>query len=131
MRQLRTLFAALNKSPFRRKFRLNAKDQKYFQEKGVEVIRAHALEFIRKRLAPANPPSDGKQTPMRGHPVFVAQHATATCCRRCLQKWHHIQRGRPLNEAEIAYIVKVLLAWLEKQEIPQSHQDSDQLKLEI
>ncbi len=29
----------------------------------------------------AEPRNDGKQTPFRGHPVFTAQHATATCCR--------------------------------------------------
>jgi len=130
MRELSDLFAALDRSPFRRRFRLRDKEQKYFQEKGVDVIRQHAEDIIRKRLAPAHPASDGKQTPMRGHPVFVAQHATATCCRGCLQKWHHIKRGKELSETEIEYVVKVLLAWLDKQEIPNS-QHSDQLKMEM
>src|SRR6185437_12047765 len=107
-RELTDLFAALDKSTFRRKFHLKAKEQKYFQEKGLEVIRAHAEDIIRKRLAPANPPSDGKQTPMRGHPVFIAQHATATCCRGCLEKWHHIKRGRSLTAAQRRYLVTVV-----------------------
>jgi hypothetical protein len=131
MRELSEFFAALDKSTFRRKFHLRDKEQKYFQEKGVDVIRAHAEEIIRKRLAPANPTSDGKQTPMRGHPIFVAQHATATCCRGCLQKWHHITRGKELSETEIEYVVKVLLAWLDKQEIPNAQQHSDQFKMEM
>ncbi|MEO6908806.1 MAG: DUF4186 domain-containing protein [Abditibacteriaceae bacterium] len=131
MREISDLFAALDKSTFRRKFRLKEKEQKYFQEKGEDVIRAHAEDIIRKRLAPANLSSDGKQTPMRGHPVFIAQHATATCCRGCLQKWHHIQRGRELNENEIGYVIKVLLAWLDQQEIPQAERQSDQLKMEM
>ncbi len=131
MRELSDLFTALDKSTFRHKFHLKEKEQKYFQEKGLEMIRAHAEDIIRKRLAPANPPSDGKQTPMRGHPVFIAQHATATCCRGCLEKWHHIKRGRELSDEEIEYVLKVLLAWIETQEIPNALQPSDQLKMKL
>ncbi len=31
---------------------------------------------------------------MKGHPVFVAQHATATCCRECIRKWHKNTTGK-------------------------------------
>jgi hypothetical protein len=72
----------------------------------------HAADFIRDRLAPANPANDGKQTPMRGHPVFIAQHATATCCRSCLAKWHKIPPGRALSDKEVDYVVHVISAWL-------------------
>ncbi|HFE7615161.1 TPA: DUF4186 family protein [Salmonella enterica subsp. enterica serovar Newport] len=65
-----------------------------------------------KRLAPAHPANDGKQTPMRGHPVFIAQHATATCCRGCLAKWHQIPQGEPLSKAQQQYIVSVIHYWL-------------------
>lgn len=75
---------------------------------------SHATDFVDKRLAPATIPNDGKQTPMRGHPVFVAQHATATCCRGCLHQWHHIPQGRMLTLDEQAYIVTVLAHWLKK-----------------
>jgi predicted Fe-S protein YdhL (DUF1289 family) len=67
--------------------------------------------------------NDGKQTPFRGHPVFVAQHATATCCRGCLAKWHGIPRGRPLEEGEKAHILAVLERWLKAQERPRDPQD--------
>jgi hypothetical protein len=131
MREFSTLFAALNESSFRRKFRLKDEDQKYFQNKGADVIRQHAEDIIRQRLAPAHPQSDGKQTPWRGHPVFVAQHATATCCRGCLEKWHHIKRGHELSEEQIEYVVKVLLTWLEMQsDLPQSD-SPDQLTMEL
>ncbi|MDJ0930167.1 DUF4186 family protein [Breoghania sp.] len=76
--------------------------------------RTRAADFIAKRLAPANPAKDGKQTPMHGHPVFVAQHATATCCRGCLLKWHGIDKGRPLSDDEQAYAVRVIMAWVDK-----------------
>ena len=93
-------------------FSLKANDRSYVLEKGMEKVREHACDFIRKRLAPAEIPNDGKQTPMRGHPVFVAQHATATCCRGCLEKWHRIPKGRELTEAEQEYIVNVIMEWI-------------------
>ena len=78
----------------------------------------HAADFIEKRLAVAWPANDGKQTPMRQHPVFIAQHATATCCRGCLQKWHAIDKGHALDANEKAYILEVIKTWLEREERP-------------
>ena len=69
----------------------------------------------KKRLAGAIIPNDGKQTPMKGHPVFIAQHATATCCRDCLYKWHKIEKNKELLEEEIDYIVQVIMIWIEKE----------------
>src|SRR5438270_105278 len=108
MRDADELFAALAKSAFRRRFRLSSKELWYAREKGFEVILQHAREFIRDRLAPAVIANDGKQTPMRNHPVFVAQHATATCCRGCLAKWHRLPAGRELTAAEQVYVVGVI-----------------------
>lgn len=112
MRDLDELFAGLAKSRFRSQFRLNAKDLQYLQTKGIATILSHADDFIGKRLAPAQPVNDGKQTPYRGHPVFVAQHATACCCRGCLEKWHSIAQGRELSLEELSYIRSVLERWL-------------------
>lgn len=112
MRDIDELFAALAKSPFRSGFKLRDKDLAYLRQKGLSTVLDHAEDFIKSRLAPAVIANDGKQTPMRGHPVFVAQHATACCCRGCLQKWHHIPQGRELTLAEQAYIVVVLERWL-------------------
>lgn len=106
--------AALAKSPFRAKFCLKAKDLDYINEKGLEVIRKHANDFISQRLASAFPANDGKQTPFKGHPVFIAQHATATCCRGCLFRWHKIPKGRALNEEEIKYILEIIELWIRK-----------------
>lgn len=112
MRDLDGLFIALAKSTFRRSFRLKGKDLAYLQSKGLPTVLEHAQDFIARRLAPAVIPNDGKQTPYRGHPVFVAQHATACCCRGCLEKWHRIPMGRPLKPEEAAYIRVVLERWL-------------------
>ena len=105
-------FLKLAKSKFRSRFRLSESDRKYIAEKGIETIRRHCEDFIRTRLAPANPPNDGKQTPMRGHVVFVAQHATATCCRGCLMKWHGISSGIQLSEEQVNYVVQFIIDWL-------------------
>lgn len=109
------LFKRLEKSKFRSKFKLDVKDRVYIKDKGIETIEKHAYDFIKGRLAPEAIPNDGKQTPMRGHPVFKAQHATATCCRECLYKWHRIPSGRTLTEKEIDYIVDVIMEWIKRQ----------------
>src|SRR6186713_1942617 len=95
-----TLLAQLRRSKFRSSFSLRGKDREYLEAKGLPVVLEHAADFVAKRLAPAVPANDGKQTPFRGHPVFVAQHATATCCRGCLAKWHKIEARRPLTAEE-------------------------------
>ena len=107
-----TLFNRLAASGFRSRFHLSAKDRLYIQEKGLSLVQRHAADFVAKRLAPAVIPNDGKQTPMRGHPVFLAQHATGCCCRSCLFKWHGIAQGRALTDTEQRYVVSVLMAWI-------------------
>ena len=66
----RQLFERLDNSKFRSSFHLKQKDIDYINEKGLDTIRQHAADFIAKREAPAYIANDGKQTPMRGHPVF-------------------------------------------------------------
>jgi len=105
----------LASSKFRASFSLKGKDLVYAQVKGREVLRRHALDFIRARLAPAHPERDGKQTPYRGHPVFTAQHATAACCRSCLSKWYKIPQGRALTDFEMEKIADILMQWVEMQ----------------
>ena len=109
------LFDRLAQSKFRRGFYLKEKDKAYAADKGREKIEKHAQDFIRMRLAPAVIPNDGKQTPMKGHPVFLAQHACACCCRGCLEKWHRIPKGRELTGEEQDYVVDVLMTWIDDQ----------------
>lgn len=107
--------ARLQGSAFQSRFRLSQKDRLYIREKGVDTIRDHAADFVSKRLAPAVIPNEGKQTPMRGHPVFVAQHACACCCRTCLSKWYGIPPGVQLTELQQQGVVTLLMAWLTNQ----------------
>lgn len=112
--QMEELFQRLSASEFRSWFSLSPKLKQYVLEKGEDTLRRHAQDFIRTRLAPAEPEHDGKQTPMKGHPVFLAQHATACCCRGCLEKWYGIPKGRPLSQQEQGVIVKILLEWIRR-----------------
>lgn len=112
MKELEEVFAGLSKSDFRSRIHLRDKERDYLASKGLEVVLKHAANFIEKRLAPAAPANDGKQTPWRNHPVFVAQHATATCCRTCLEKWHAVPKGRAMTEEEKSYAVEVIRRWL-------------------
>jgi hypothetical protein len=107
------LFARLAKSAFRSKFKLAPSDIIYMKTKGMATIEKHAADFIAGRIAPAEPRNDGRQTPLRGHPVFIAQHATATCCRSCIAKWHGIAKGGQLSAEEQRYLVDIILAWLD------------------
>lgn len=110
------LFLSLSKSKFRSSFHLNNKMKNYVLEKGNVIVKKHAYEIVTERLGKAIIINDGKQTPMRQvHPVFIAQHATATCCRSCLYKWHRIDKGRELTDEEIDYIVTVIMKWIEKE----------------
>lgn len=102
----------LSKSSFRAHFKLSEKDKDYVKSKGINIIRIHAEDFISKRLEPAFICNDGKQTPMRGHPVFVAQHATATCCRGCLEKWYGIKKGRKLTKNQKEFVIDLIIKWI-------------------
>lgn len=112
---LNDLFERLGRSAFRQRFRLAARDRDYLEAKGMDTVLSHARDFIARRLAPPEPANDGKQTPFRGHPVFVAQHATATCCRGCLAKWHGIPKGRALSEDEQRHVAEAIERWLRRQ----------------
>ena len=105
----------LARSKFRSQFGLSDDERSYVHDRGLELVRNHACDFIRQRLAPANPRNDGKQTPMKGHPVFLAQHATGACCRKCLTKWHGIKPGKELSARQIEELVDILMSWIHDQ----------------
>lgn len=104
----------LSQSKFRSSFHLRKYMISYIDDKGFDVIEDHAYDFIRRNLIPHHP-KDGKQTPMKGHPVFIAQHACGCCCRGCLEKWHHIPKERELEDREIRYLVALIMEWIRRE----------------
>ncbi|KMZ12530.1 hypothetical protein BHUM_03794 [Candidatus Burkholderia humilis] len=130
MHNLDAVFEALAKPAFRRRFVLGVREGRYLRERGMETVIAQAHELIAKRLAPERPVNDGKQTPFRGHPVFIAQHATATCCRACLSKWHGIAPNKALDDAERQHVVDAIARWLNAQPLADlSKQENRQREL--
>lgn len=113
--KIKNILDRLSKSKFRSSFHLKDKDILYIEDKGINKIREHAYDFVTKRLADTSNVTDGKQTPMKGHPVFIAQHATGTCCRRCLEKWHHIRKNKNMTDDDIKYVVDIIMSWIEKE----------------
>lgn len=113
MQTIEQALLRLQRSNFRARFHLSSREKVYIEEKGLDTIREHAAEFVRQRLAPAHPKNDGKQTPMRGHPVFIAQHACACCCRECLRNWYRIPTGQELTQRQQMKIVNLLMAWIQ------------------
>lgn len=111
---LTNLFERLAKSDFRSRLSVQAR-QGVCNGKGIADDTKTRRGLCGKKTCSAVIPNDGKQTPMRGHPVFLAQHATGCCCRGCFFKWHHISAGRALTKEEQEYAVAVLMAWIEKQ----------------
>ena len=85
------------------------------REKGLEERERHAADIIRTRLAPAHIENDGKQTPMKNHPVFIAQHACACCCRGCLHKWYNVPINTELTQKQQEKIVALIMAWIEQE----------------
>ena len=106
----------LEKSKFRNSFHLNKRMKEYVLDKGLDEIKKHAYQFVNTRLRAKYIKNDGKQTPTRQvHPVFIAQHACACCCRSCLYKWHKIEKNKELNKEEIDYIVNLIMQWIKKE----------------
>lgn len=114
MTDIETVLAALAASDYRKRYKLSTADKSQLRIAGMAKVMKQAAEIIGKQIAPERPVNDGTQTPQKGHPVYVAQHATATCCRRCLAKWHAIDSGHELTPDEKAHILAVLRRWLER-----------------
>ncbi len=115
MDEIDLIFDRLSHSKFRSSFKLKSGELEYLNQKGIDLVMDHALEFLENRIVPAYPANDGKQTPYSNHPVFVAQHATATCCRGCIQKWHKFEKGKELLSDQKLYILEIIKKWLELQ----------------
>ncbi len=94
------------------KFVLGEPEQEYVTSRGMDILRLHATDFVNKRLAPENPKNDGRQTPTKGHPVFIAQHATGCNDRDSLEQFFGIKKGKELSEAQVSKIVDAILRWI-------------------
>lgn len=105
----------ISKSKFRSSFHLRKYMIDYIDKLGMETIRCHAYDLITSRIKTYNKDNDGRQTPMKNHPVFIAMHACGACCRGCLEKWYSIPKERNLTDSEINHLVNIVCLWIEKE----------------
>jgi hypothetical protein len=105
----------LSRSKFRGRFKLDLEMRNMINENGIEAMRVFVQERVKNFLAPMIPLNDGHQTPLRGHPVFIAQHATATCCRTCLNHWWRVKKGVALDQTQQEKCVNLIMTWIEMQ----------------
>ena len=84
------------------------------RRKGRVKLREAVRNRLDRYLASAEPVRDGRQTPFSGNAIFYAQHATACCCRTCLEYWHNIPKGRPLTESELKYCEALIELFLQQ-----------------
>lgn len=118
-------FAALQHELIRHHFFHKSVDDtaiRHAQRKGRRLLKEAARDRLHKYLVPADPPRDGRQTPMQGNAIYYAQHATATCCRTCLEYWHGIPKGRSLTPKEFEYCATLLDLFLDEK-LPDLAQD--------
>ena len=116
MNKIDLILLKLSKSKFRSSFHLNNKMKEYVSLKGIDKITKDAYEIINSRIKPENPKNDGRQTPMKQvHPVFIAQHACACCCRSCIEKWHKIDKNKELTDDEVDELVTLLIEWIKRE----------------
>lgn len=90
--------------------------------KGRVGMRTAAKKRLRKYVGDTIPSYDGRQTPKSGNAIFYAQHATATCCRKCIEEWHGIPRGIALSEETIAYFTELVMLFINER-LPQLAQE--------
>ena len=107
------LLRRLRASSKHRRVHLGPREYALAERKGIETLKAEARKIVLTRISELRGVSDGRQTPMRGHPVFLAQHATGICCRDCVLEWHGIPKRGVMSAKQLNHLHSVLAAWLE------------------
>ena len=86
------------------------------RRKGNVNLQSAVRSRIKSSISAPNNPYDGRQTPMEGsgNPIHYAQHATASCCRKCVEYWHNIPPNRALTDDEVDYLSSLAMLFLEE-----------------
>lgn len=128
-RDAKYTFSALKYELIRHKFWHISIDQKalnHARRKGRAGLELAVQSRLRKSVGPATPTRDGLQTPMEGsgNVIYYGQHATASCCRKCIEYWHDIPKGRALTEDEISYLAELVMLYISDR-IPSLTEDGE------
>ena len=78
-------------------------------------LRDHAKSILKSKIGNPQNAWDSRQTPMNGGEIVnYAQHATATCCRKCLEYWHNINTTEKLTEDQLDFCVDLVMLYIEE-----------------
>ena len=55
---------------------------------------------------------DSTQTPKGKDIIYLAQHATGTCCRRCIEEWYGINKEEIMNEEQINFLTEIIMTYI-------------------
>jgi hypothetical protein len=109
-------FEELRKERIRHYFwhiEIDERATRHARRKGNHGMRDAAENRIRRSVG-ADTGFDGRQTPPDGNALSYAQHATASCCRKCIEEWHAVPRGRPLTDQEVGYLTELVLLYIDE-----------------
>lgn len=121
-------FQALRNELIRHYFWHKKIDQRalnHARRKGKRELRIAARARLVTSIGPASEKlfRDGMQTPRSGSILFYAQHATAACCRKCVEYWHDIPSDRDLTSEELDYLTDLVWLYVEER-LPDLHEDA-------
>ena len=111
-------FDSLKKELLRHVCWVNDIDPKAIQnarKRGKNLILDRAKEIITKKIAKIPEGYyDYLCTKKEGSEIInYAQHATGTCCRNCLERWHNIPQDIILSEKQVDYCVGLVKLYIE------------------
>lgn len=96
------------------------------KKRGLKAIRERAKQIVSKKIG--HPPVsrwDYRNCPQEGTEVIeYGRHATATCCRPCLERWHNIPQNAFLTEEQIKYCVDLVELYV-KDRVPEITENGD------
>ncbi len=95
---------------------IDRRARRLIRRDGVDGTMAKVPALLAKKIGGVPDAFDGRQTKLEGDVLFYAQHATATCCRRCAWYWYGIPREREMTKAELGFCVDMVLAYLNRRD---------------
>jgi uncharacterized protein DUF4186 len=108
---------------------INQHAMNHARRKGRKGLRERVRKHLSTAIGPANPWHDGIQTPMEmeaPNAIPYGQHATATCCRKCVEYWHGIPRGKIICEQDLIYLAELVCRFLEER-IPNLTEEGERI----
>jgi hypothetical protein len=85
---------------------------------GKGALQNEIIDRMANKIGKVNPFNNGI-TPYTGNIIFYAQHATGTCCRRCMDYWYKFpMKDVALTDLQIDFSANLINLYLNRR-LPQ------------